>query len=112
MPDVLYSLWNDDGRQILLIMPHPGFGPIRRVTVQTHVRTDPALVYATIGVHTDVEITLSMERDGGLGAAIHFGRTGPDVIMDFADVDSLERLAVVAADGARQLRDRIALDDQ
>jgi hypothetical protein len=30
--------------------------------------------------------------------------------MDFADVDSLDRLASVAADGARQLRDRAAND--
>jgi hypothetical protein len=76
------------------------------------VRKDKALVYANIGVHTDVEITLAMDRDGGEGAAIHFGHSGPDVIMEFADVDSLERLAAVAADGARQLRDRIRANNR
>jgi hypothetical protein len=57
-------------------------------------------------VHADVEITLAVDRY--CGAAIHFGHEGPDLIMDFADVDSLERLATVAADGARQIRARIA----
>jgi len=76
--------------------------------VETRIRKEPAMVYANVGVHADVEITLAMERDGGETAAIHFGHTGPEVIMDFADVDSLERLALVAADGARRLRDRIA----
>lgn len=65
-----------------------------------------AQVYANVGVHADVEITLAVDRS--CGAAIHFGHDGPDLIMDFADVDSLERLATVAADGARQLRARIA----
>jgi len=76
--------------------------------VETRVRKEPAMVYVTVGLHADVEITLAMDSDGGETAAIHFGYTGPDVIVDFADVDSLERLALVAADGARQLRDRIA----
>ena len=70
------------------------------------VRNGPALVYANVGVDEDVEITLVMERDEG--AAIHLGRRGPDVIMEFADADSLERLAVVATEGARLLRERIS----
>lgn len=65
-----------------------------------------AHVCANVGVHADVEITLTVDRH--CGAAIHFGHDGPDLIMDFADVDSLERLAMVAADGARELRTRIA----
>lgn len=65
-----------------------------------------AQVYANVGVHAGVEITLAVERHGGTGAAIHIGHDGPDLIMDFADVDSLERLATVAADGARVLRVR------
>jgi hypothetical protein len=63
-----------------------------------------ANVYASVGVHAGVEITLSVERQGELGAEIHFGHDGPDLIMDFADADSLERLAEVAAEGARQVR--------
>lgn len=74
----------------------------------TVVREDKALVYANVGVHAEVEITLAMDREGD--AAIHFGHSGPDVIMEFADVDSLERLAAVAADGARRLRERDGAD--
>lgn len=68
------------------------------------VRNDRAKVYANVGVHADVEITLRMYGDDEDGAAIHFGMDGPDLCIDFADVDSLERLAVVAADGVRRLR--------
>jgi len=67
-----------------------------------------ASVYASVGVHAGVEITLSMAPQDELGAEIYFGHDGPDLVMDFADVDSLERLAEVAADGARQLRARTA----
>jgi hypothetical protein len=69
-------------------------------------RNSHATVYANVGVHADVEITVAVDRY--CGATIQFGDSGPDLIMDFADVDSLERLATVAADGARQLRARIA----
>lgn len=65
------------------------------------------MVYANVGVHADVEITLTMDRHGGEGATIAFGHTGPDLNIDFCDVDSLQRLAAVAADGARQLQERI-----
>jgi hypothetical protein len=67
-------------------------------------RNNRAEVYANVGVHADVEITLAVDRH--CRAAIHFGHDGPELIMDFADVDSLERLAAVATDGARQLRAR------
>ena len=69
-----------------------------------------ATVYANVGVHAGVEITLAEEHNGGIGAAIYIGHDGPDLIMDFADIDSLERLAAVAADGARQLRTRATPD--
>ncbi|MBV9139514.1 MAG: hypothetical protein JO115_01070 [Pseudonocardiales bacterium] len=78
----------------------------------SRVRTDQALVYANVGMHADVEITLAMNAEGGEGAAIYFGHDGPDVIMDFADVDSLERLAAVATEGARQMRERIAANSR
>ena len=74
----------------------------------TRVRREPATVFANVGVHSDVEIKLTMERDGGEGATIGFGHTGPELTIEFCDVDSLRRLAAVAADGARQLRERIA----
>lgn len=67
-------------------------------------RNERATVFANVGVHADVEITLALYDDGGDGAAIRFGIDGPDLSIDFADVDSLERLAMVAADGVRRLR--------
>lgn len=70
------------------------------------VTNEHATVYANVGVHAGVEITLVVESNGGIGAAIYFGHDGPDLVMDFADVNSLERLSVVAADGARRLRAR------
>jgi hypothetical protein len=70
-----------------------------------------ASVYASVGVHAGVEITLSMAPQGELGAEIYFGHDGPDLVMDFADADSLERLAEVAKDGARQLRARTGPTD-
>jgi hypothetical protein len=81
-------------------------GHQKREEIGVGSRTSHATVYANVGVHADVEITVAVDRH--CGAAIHFGHEGPDLIMDFADVDSLERLATVAADGARQLRARIA----
>lgn len=78
--------------------------------MEARVRSAHAVVYANIGVHADVEITLEVDLEGGEGATIRFGHLGPDVIMDFADADSLERLANLAADGARQLRDRTTSD--
>lgn len=71
------------------------------------VRKDPASVYANVGVHDEVAITLALQDGDAEGAQIHFGCTGPELILDFADVESLERLAAVAADGARQLRERL-----
>lgn len=52
-------------------------------------------------MHAGVEIMLAMD---GNGAAIHFGHDGPDVVMEFADIASLELLSAVAAEGARRLR--------
>lgn len=64
-------------------------------------------MYANVGVHADVAISLAVESDGD-GAVIRFGDTGPDLILDVADLDSMERLAAVAAEGARQMRERLA----
>ena len=68
------------------------------------VQNDRATVYANVGVHAGVEIKLVLHGDHTDGATIHFGPDGPDLCIDFADVDSLERLAVEAADGVRRLR--------
>jgi hypothetical protein len=65
-------------------------------------------VYADVAVRAGMAITLAMDGEDGEGASINFGHDGPQLSLDFADVDSLERLAAAAADGARQLRERIA----
>lgn len=70
-------------------------------------RKDRATVYANVGVHAGVEISVDVESDGE-GALIEFGDTGPDLILDVADLDSMERLASLAAEGARVMRERIA----
>lgn len=67
--------------------------------MQKSSTSERAHVYASVGVHAGVEITLAVERHGGIGASIHIGQDGPDLAMDFADIDSLERLAAVATDG-------------
>lgn len=73
------------------------------------VRKDPASVYANVGVHAGVAIALVADPDDDAdGAFIHIGDDGPDVIMDFADADSLELLSQVAAEGARVVRQREA----
>lgn len=76
--------------------------------MQKSSTSERAHVYASVGVHAGLEITLAVERHGGIGASIYIGQDGPDLAMDFADIDSLERLAAVATDGARQLRARAA----
>jgi hypothetical protein len=76
--------------------------------VTARVRKDPASVYANVGVHAGVAIALVADPDDGDGAFIHIGDDGPDVIMDFADADSLELLSQVAAEGARVIRQREA----
>jgi hypothetical protein len=80
---------------------------LKEFSMAASIRRDPASVYANVGVHTGVEITLALDAQDGEAAAIKFGHTGPELIVDFADVDSLERLSAVAADGARRLRERI-----
>lgn len=72
-----------------------------------HVRKDRASVYANVGLHTGVAISAKVESDGH-GAQIEFGDTGPDLILDVADPDSMERLAKVAAKAARTMRKRLA----
>jgi hypothetical protein len=79
--------------------------------MEARVRKEPPVVYVVVGVHADVEITLVMYPDGGEGATIAFGHTGPELAVEFCDVDSLERLSAVAADGARQLQERIDGND-
>jgi hypothetical protein len=74
--------------------------------VESRTSIEPPLVFTEIGVHADVEITLAMDRSGGEMALIDIGHEG-HTRMTFADVDSLERLAAVAVEGARQLQERI-----
>ena len=88
-------------------LPDNGF-EYRESAVAARVRKDRASVYANVGVHANVEILLDVQSDGD-GAEIMFGDTGPDLILGFADLDSMERLAAVAAEGVRQMRERLAV---
>jgi hypothetical protein len=64
------------------------------------------LVFTQVGVHADVEIELHLATADGESAWIEFGRN-EGLVVDFNDVDSLERLAAVAAEGAQLLQARI-----
>jgi hypothetical protein len=59
-----------------------------------------------VGVHADVEIKLLMDRAGGDATTMVFGHD-EELTIDFCDLGSLERLAAVATDGVRQLRERV-----
>ena len=76
----------------------------------TRVGTEP-VIFTNVGMRSDVEIGLTMYRDDAEGATLSFGCNG-EVTVEFCDVDSLERLAAVAADGARQLQERIDANSQ
>ena len=64
----------------------------------TRLRNEPVLVFTQVGVHADVEIELHLATADGESAWILFGRN-EGLTVDFNDVDSLERLAAVAAEG-------------
>ena len=70
------------------------------------VRNEPALIFTTVGVHADVEIKVRLAAEDAESAYLDFGRN-EELTIDFADVDSLQRLAAAAEEGARLLRERI-----
>lgn len=72
-------------------------------------RTHSAAVAASACVDEAVEIRLRLNRQSSEVVSIDFGRH-EELTIDFCDVESLERLAAVATDGARQLRERTAAD--
>ena len=73
--------------------------------MSTH-RYESALAYANVAVHREVPIEMALAAHGVAAVEINIG-LGPELEVDFADVESLERLRDVAADAARQLRERI-----
>jgi hypothetical protein len=84
--------------------PAPGALPnsdssIGSSVVTKRVRKNRAMVYANVGVDAEVEIKLEVEDDDRMH--IEFGGTGPDLILDIADLETMERLAEVAAEGVR-----------
>jgi hypothetical protein len=76
------------------------------LAVEERVRRDRASVYADVGVHADVEITVTVDSDGDV-AMVEFGKDGPDLRLEVADLDTMERLAKAATEGARTMRDRM-----
>ena len=70
-------------------------------------RNEEPVVFSEVALHSDVYIWVEFEKPGVESASVCFGRDGRFRVT-CANVDDLERLATVAADGARQLRERIA----
>lgn len=71
------------------------------------VRKSPASVYANVGVYDGVPIEATVDPDLQ-GGEIRIGDDNADVILVFADPESMELLAEVAAEGARVMRERAA----
>ena len=69
-------------------------------------RKEQPPVFTEVALHTDVEIALGWDGSGAM-PLINLGDDGR-MMLTFADVDSLERLAAVAAEGARQFQGRLA----
>jgi hypothetical protein len=67
---------------------------------------EPASVFATIGVHGDLPVEVRLAPHGMEAVEINVG-VASELIMDFADMASLERLRDAAAEGVRLLRERI-----
>ena len=63
------------------------------------------VVFTEVGLHVDVDITLDWCKSGDT-PLIYIGHDSHTMLC-FADAESLDLLAAVAADGARQLRERI-----
>ena len=74
--------------------------------METLVRKEQPVVFTEIGVHGDVEIRLDWDKGGNI-PLIRLGDEARTTLT-FADVDSLERLAAVAAAGARQFQERLS----
>ena len=72
----------------------------------TLVRKAQPVVFTEVAVHADVEITVALDYQGADMAFIHIGHEAYTMLC-CADAESLDLLAAVAADGARQLRERI-----
>nr|WP_042186521.1 hypothetical protein [Kibdelosporangium sp. MJ126-NF4]CEL17327.1 hypothetical protein [Kibdelosporangium sp. MJ126-NF4]CTQ91445.1 hypothetical protein [Kibdelosporangium sp. MJ126-NF4] len=66
------------------------------------------LMFAAAGVSDDVPMVLSMRRPDDQAVSILFG--DELITLEFFDVESLERLRDLAAEGARQLRTAIEVE--
>jgi hypothetical protein len=68
--------------------------------------TGPASVFASVGMDVDVPVEVRLAARGMESVEINIGYA-PEVVLDLADVASLERLRDAAAEGARLLAERI-----
>jgi hypothetical protein len=73
--------------------------------MDTH-ESDQVTMYASVGIDADVDIKVRLSANNTEAVEINIGY-GPELILDVADVQSLERLRDVATEGARLLRERI-----
>ena len=77
----------------------------------TVVRMDPASVHTNVCVHERVEMVLDYGYKGGDSAKILLGG-GEEVLLEFIDAGSLDRLAAIATSAAVGLRERIEASRQ
>jgi hypothetical protein len=68
--------------------------------------TAPVTVYATVGMHAGMGIEAKLPGCDAEAVEINIG-AGPELVIDCADVESLELLSAAAIEGARLLRKRI-----
>ena len=73
--------------------------------MNTH-RNEELTMYANVGIDAGVDIKARLSGHDIEAVEINIGY-GPELILDVADVQSLERLRDVATEGARLLRERI-----
>ena len=75
----------------------------------TMVRKEPASLYASVGIDDDVDIRLDYCGVAADSARIKFGREA-ELVLEFMDAESLDRLAALASEGAVGLRERSAAE--
>lgn len=71
-------------------------------------RSEPAVVYSEACIHNGVDIVINR----GLGDLIRLViGAGEELVLEFIEPESLERLAAIATEAAAEFRERIAADN-
>jgi hypothetical protein len=69
-------------------------------------RAGAVAIYSTVCMYDGIELTLTYGEKGGDSAKIIFGQD-EEMLLEFVDVPSLERLAAMAAEAAVELGKRL-----